>query len=516
MDANLSIFKKGLLLVSIPLLAQLLLLAILAMVRLDLADAQHWAIHSKDVIARTETANRLIVEAHGAVRGFVLTGSDKSIDNFKKARAESVAIFADLSKLVADNPTQQARVAELARRTSKLMAWFDETIQLQQAGQQSDAATRLRSLEASERTDELRGLMREFLQEEERMDAIRNDHLQETARHQNLALGAGIVLTLVSTGLLVYTFSRGIGQRLGVLTDNVRRFAAGQDMAPPLAGRDEISQLDQAFHEMADTLEQKDRENEMFVYSVSHDLRAPLVNLQGFSQELATVCKDLRKVIADSELAGPARDRVFKLLDRDAAEAVQFIQTAVTRLSAIIDALLRLSRVGRVEYQKQTVDVDATVRRVVQSLGESITRRQAQVTVQTLPPAFADPLAVDQIFANLITNAVYYLDPQRPGTIEIGSQGASPSAEMPGMQVYFVKDNGLGIPAEHQAKAFLAFQRLHPGVAPGEGIGLALVRRVIERHGGKIWLTSTVGVGTTFYVALPQPPEVVDKAQEAA
>jgi signal transduction histidine kinase len=199
---------------------------------------------------------------------------------------------------------------------------------------------------------------------------------------------------------------------------------------------------------------------------------------------------------------------------------VRFIQTAVTRLSAIIDALLRLSRVGRVEYHKQNVDVDTLVRRVVESLGETIAQRGAQVTVHPLPPAWADPVGVDQIFANLITNAVYYLDPQRSGTIEVGPADASQNPGPPGMQVYFVKDNGLGIPAELQPKAFLAFQRLHPKAAPGEGIGLALVRRVVERHGGKIWLTSTVGVGTTFYVALalaqPVASDQAAKAQEAA
>src|SRR6266481_3899179 len=107
MDANLSIFKKGLLLVSIPLLSQLLLLAILIMVRLDQAEAQRLAIHSKEVIAQTETANRSIVEAHSAVRGFVLTGSGKSVDNFSRARLESAATLTKLAKLVQDNPPQQ-------------------------------------------------------------------------------------------------------------------------------------------------------------------------------------------------------------------------------------------------------------------------------------------------------------------------------------------------------------------------------------------------------------------------
>jgi signal transduction histidine kinase len=122
--------------------------------------------------------------------------------------------------------------------------------------------------------------------------------------------------------------------------------------------------------------------------------------------------------------------------------------------------------------------------------------------VQDLPPCWGDPTAVEQIFANLIGNAVNYLNPQRPGKIEISS-----IAEEPGLRTYYVRDNGLGIPADHLPKVFVAFQRLHPNIAEGEGIGLALVRRIVERHGGRIWVESTVGEGSTFFVALPtQPP----------
>jgi signal transduction histidine kinase len=127
------------------------------------------------------------------------------------------------------------------------------------------------------------------------------------------------------------------------------------------------------------------------------------------------------------------------------------------------------------------------------------------VTVGDLPPAWGDPQALEQVFANLIDNAVNYLDPQRPGQVEVGSreEAGDPAA---GLRTYYVKDNGLGIPEAQQDKVFLAFQRLHPDAAPGEGIGLALVRRVVERHGGRIWLESAPGAGSTFFVALPVRP----------
>ncbi len=185
------------------------------------------------------------------------------------------------------------------------------------------------------------------------------------------------------------------------------------------------------------------------------------------------------------------------------SDAVRFIQTAVTRLSGIIDALLRLSRVGRVEYRWQMVDVQAAVRRCVEALRATLAQRCAEVVIGELPPIWGDPTAVEQVFANVIGNAVNYLDPQRPGRIEIGVLDGGEPGRSPECRTFFVRDNGLGIPEAHQPKVFIAFQRLHPEAAKGEGIGLALVRRVLERHGGHIWLKSTPGVGTTFFVALP-------------
>ncbi|MEX0713443.1 MAG: response regulator [Pirellulales bacterium] len=251
-------------------------------------------------------------------------------------------------------------------------------------------------------------------------------------------------------------------------------------------------------------LEQKSRENEMFVYSVSHDLRSPLVNLQGFSKELAAVCQEIKGILAEDDLPPAAKERGLALLDRECAENIRFIQTAVSRLSSIIDALLRLSRAGRVEYQCQTVDVHRVVARIIDSMSATATERSARITLYDLPPAWGDPTAIEQVFANLIGNALNYLDPERPGVIEIGyDQSVLESHAQADCETYYVRDNGLGIREEYQSKMFQAFKRLHPEMAKGEGMGLAIVRRVVERHSGKIWVESTVGVGSTFYVVLP-------------
>ena len=228
----------------------------------------------------------------------------------------------------------------------------------------------------------------------------------------------------------------------------------------------------------------------------------PLVNLQGFSKELTHGVEDLRAHLTQCELPQAFRERELGILDGPMAKSIRFIQTAVARLSNIIDALLRLSRAGRVIYQRQCVDVKAIVARVVESLRATSDERDATLSIGELPPAVGDPAALERVFANLIGNALNYLDARRPGRIEVSSLAPDQNASVAELRTYYVQDNGLGISETGRAKIFQPFQRLHPQAAPGEGLGLAIVQRIIEGHGGTIWFESTVGQGTTFFVSL--------------
>lgn len=246
-------------------------------------------------------------------------------------------------------------------------------------------------------------------------------------------------------------------------------------------------------------LQQKNQENETFVYSVSHDLRSPLVNLQGFSQELNLACEELKRILAEADVPAAVRTRGLAVLKDDFGSSIRFIQTAVLRLADIINALLRLSRAGRVDYQLKSVALQKVVARIVDSLHAELTRRGAEIEIGTLPDAWGDPLAIEQVFANLIENAVKYLDSARPGRISVTVE---PDAA-PGMHTYVVRDNGLGLPNVGREKMFKAFERFHPNHATGDGMGLAIVRRIVDRHNGSIRVDSTFGVGTTFFISLP-------------
>jgi signal transduction histidine kinase len=254
---------------------------------------------------------------------------------------------------------------------------------------------------------------------------------------------------------------------------------------------------------------QKNRENEMFVYSVSHDLRSPLVSLQGFSKELGLTCADLQSLLSNPTIPEDFQQQATTLLERGVRQSIHFIQSAVVRLGNIIDALLRLSRAGRVEYQQQAVDVARIVSRVVDSTSLAQFDGAVEIKVGELPPCMGDPTALEQVFGNLIGNAIKYRDPERPCEIEIGCAARAEGGAMESLHrevTYYVKDSGLGISEASKEKVFLAFKRAHPTVAEGEGMGLAIVRRIVERHGGSIWVESKVGQGSTFFLSLPSAP----------
>jgi PAS domain S-box-containing protein len=252
-----------------------------------------------------------------------------------------------------------------------------------------------------------------------------------------------------------------------------------------------------------EALQRRNEEVEAFVYTVSHDLRTPLVNLQGFSRELQLASDDLRSVLREAQLDEATRTRVDAILDEDIAGALRFIRASTSKFERLILALLGLSRSGRREFHEESLDVAAVVTTTLDELHNSVEGARAVVTVGPLPRAWGDATAVGQVFANLITNALQYLDPARPGRIEIG--GASLARQ----SHYWVRDNGLGIAESAKPRLFQVFQRFRPDRAPGEGMGLAIIKRIVDRHGGKVWAESSEGVGTTFHVTLPadRPPE---------
>jgi PAS domain S-box-containing protein len=254
---------------------------------------------------------------------------------------------------------------------------------------------------------------------------------------------------------------------------------------------------------------QKTSENESFVYSVSHDLRAPLVNLQGFSQELILTQEAMQKVLSDARVPPDLQEQSRALLTGEMTESLGFIRNAVQHLGNIVDGLLRLSRVGRVEYVLEEVDTQALVADILASLHSTIQKSGGRVRVGTLPVIQADSNALGQVFANLVGNALKSFDAQRPGVIDISASSDDPP-------VFAIEDNGIGIAADYRRKIFKVFQHVHPAQGRGEGMGLAIVQRIVERQNGRIWFESTPDVGTTFYFTVAPGAAVAAAASAGA
>lgn len=228
-------------------------------------------------------------------------------------------------------------------------------------------------------------------------------------------------------------------------------------------------------------LESANRELEAFTQSVSHDLRAPLRQIAGFTalltQEAAPVLNDkARQYLAD-------------------------IADATTHMSALVDALLDLSRAGTAQLSAGAVDLSAIVRDVAAEETARLAGRAVEWVMAPLPAVRGDRTLLGQVFANLIGNAVKYTRTRPRARIQVGAMH-SPEA---GDVVIFVRDNGVGFDPRQADRLFRVFERLHPPAEfEGAGVGLATVRRIVERHGGRVWAAGAVDQGATFFVALPR------------
>jgi len=250
---------------------------------------------------------------------------------------------------------------------------------------------------------------------------------------------------------------------------------------------------------LLDELEQKNKELETLLYVASHDLRSPLVNIQGFSQRLGRSLEELRRTLEGAEsLEGFAAAAAPHLQER-MPSSLEFIRASGTRMDAIINGLLTLSRAGRMVLRTGPLDMNAVLASCSKTLAYQFESVEGTLQVEDLPPCVADAAQATQIVANLLDNAVKYRHGDRPLRVRVSGRVAGDVSE------YCVEDNGVGISTEHQDRIWEIFQRLDPqGPVPGEGLGLTLVRRMAERNGGRVRVASTPGLGSRFFLELPR------------
>jgi PAS domain S-box-containing protein len=323
--------------------------------------------------------------------------------------------------------------------------------------------------------EELLGQLIEILVPERFRQRHVADRERYTAAPRTRPMGAGLALSARrkdGSELPVEISLSPLGESEDLLVMSIIR-----DVTERKRAEDELRRTAARLAEQTAELERSNAELQQFAYVASHDLQEPLRMVASYTQLLAR--------------------RYGDKLDDDAREFIDFAVDGARRMQALINDLLAYSRVGTRAVEFAPTDCNAVVDQVIADLGAAIEDQRAVVTRGDLPTVQADTMQLSQLFQNLIGNAIKFHG-ERPPRVDV-------AAERQGQDWLFaVRDNGIGIDPEYADRIFIIFQRLHSRAEyPGTGIGLAICKKIVERHGGRIWLESKVGEGTTFYFTLP-------------
>ena len=471
-----SIRAKGIALVLAPLLV-LLVLAPLLLITMHASDrASAIEEHAIQTELAAGRALQDLLEAETNVRGFLLTGDGDLLLAYREARARTALDQAELLRLES-NGDAQAEVQVLQEALDSRFAHLEGMV----------AVGFLRAWQV-ERGQQLTQAVRDGIQaivtKEQGEYALSRSEHHATERLAALAVAIAIPVGAVLGLVLVVAFSRGIVRRVERNTVNAERLTIGQELLPPPEGGDEIGRSGRALvvaaAELTATqtdLARSNAELEQFAYVASHDLQEPLRMIAGHLQVLEL---DLEETLAE-----------------ETAESLHFAVDGAKRTQTMINDLLTYSRIGTRSEGFGLVDLEAPLDDALQNLGVALRESEGSVTHGDLPVVEVDPRQLTQVFQNLVGNALKYRADEPP-LVHVGAERRN------GEWVVSVTDNGIGIPPEQSERIFKIFQRLHTrDQYEGTGIGLAVCRRIVERHHGRIWVESGSGRGSIFRFTLP-------------
>jgi len=243
----------------------------------------------------------------------------------------------------------------------------------------------------------------------------------------------------------------------------------------------------------------KNKELESVLYAASHDLKSPLVNIQGFCHELSESCELIRSVV-DSKIKTGDIEMASALdvaLNENIPNALNFILASSKKMDSLLSGLLDVCRLNTTVAKMKQIDMNALISNVVSSMKYQINQSAAKIDIEALVPCVGDFSQINRVFSNLLANSLKFLDESKPARIRIYGRSEND------ISIYCLEDNGIGIAPEHQEKIFQMFYQLEPGKRQGQGIGLTIVRQIIDKHDGKLWLESEEGKGSKFFLSLP-------------
>ncbi|MCP3399602.1 CHASE3 domain-containing protein [Bradyrhizobium sp. CCGB20] len=452
---------------------------------------------SKSVLHTIEVENQInsllleVRRAESSARGFLLTRGPDLQSDYEKAVAAIVPALDKLTRQISDNPAQRDNIEKLSSAIETRLDQFSREMNFVKQGQVDNATALIREAAAGNITTTISNLANAMIREEERLFRIRtaNSDQSQALAASMTGIGSGLVVLLALISIWL-----------------VRRSAQARDEAEGRL-RDAYANLESVVDERTADLREANNEIQRFAYIVSHDLRSPLVNIMGFTSELEELGGDIFRRIgglthvpadgpppAAGEIALEGPD---KQLSADFAEALGFIKSSIGKMDRLISAILNLTREGRREFVPVKIDTRELIEAIVSTLAHQAAEAQAEIHVAPLPDLVSDRLALEQIFSNLIDNAIKYLKPGVAGEIRIRGRTKL------GYAIFEISDNGRGIdPKDHQ-RIFDLFRRAGTQDKPGQGIGLAHVRALVRRLGGTMSVSSELNTGSTFTITLP-------------
>ena len=438
-----------------------------------LIDDASWRQHTYQVIAEIRALAGGLIDAETGERGYLLTGDDGFLTPYRSGRREVAAHLAALQALTLDNPRQQRRLAAFAPAANAELDALERAIARRGATPAPVSPVVAATESADRRTmDELRSRVATLEGEENRLLAARDRAMRRSVRRANLSLAAGLVAGL---GLLAAAFAalrRQIGER---------------------------RQAEAALRQVNARLESANAELDAFCYSVSHDLRAPLRAIDGFSLALV---EDVGSRLALGE---------HELLLR--------IRAAAQRMAQLIDDLLRLSQISRSALARRPVDLSALAAEIVAGLRSREPARRATIAIQPGVRAYGDERLLRIVLENLLGNAWKFSRQKPEARIELACEReAGAAGDRDGSEpVYLVRDDGAGFEMHYAGQLFAAFQRLHSASEfEGTGIGLATVARIVHLHGGRVWAEAAVGRGAAFRFTLGEGADALTPEESKA
>ena len=432
------------------------------------------------------TINRLAAfneQVETARRGYLIEPSPGFRRTVEDAGSRLGVELSALRALVADNPAQGARVAEIARLAEERDGLLATVFSARGGPTARAGGNAFESQRGVAIVRRIRAISAQMAETEAALLRERNQSQLTSLILLYVVGGIALALLIGVLATVIYLVLR-YNSSLNHAQDLLRRANEG---------------LEAAVAQRTAELQRANQEIQRFAYIVSHDLRSPLVNVLGFTAELEAARQTIHAWLAGlfERHPGMRDEAVWSAVRDDVPEALGFIRTSTEKMDRLINSILQLSRQGRRQLVPEMLDMDELVAGVIATLHQLAHDSGATVTAGPLPGLHSDRMAVEQILSNLVENAIKYLSPARPGEIRVEGRRASRLVEID------VIDNGRGIAPQDHERIFELFRRSGTQDRPGEGIGLAHVRALAYRLGGTIEVESELDRGSMFRLSLP-------------